>query len=76
MHPLSTGPAEATLAIGNWAGGSQREFASVLPHMDFGAVALELHLVHQLVDQVNAAAVVGVDVLSVTWVGDGEGVEA
>ncbi len=37
----------------------------VLAHVDFGAVLLELHLIHELIDQVDAAAVVGVDVFPV-----------
>ena len=44
--------------------------------MDFGAVLLELHFVHQLIDQVDAAAVVGKDVFAAAGIGNGEGIEA
>ena len=48
----------------------------VLAHMDFGAVPLELHLVHELVDQEDNATVVRIHVLAVAGVGNVEGVEA
>jgi hypothetical protein len=37
---------------------------SVLPHVDLGAIALEAHLIHELIDQEDATTVVGVDVLA------------
>ena len=43
--------------------------------MDLGSILVELHLVHQLVDQVNAATMVGVHVLSAAWVGQGVRIE-
>ena len=53
-----------------------KAIGSVLPHVDFSAVLFELDLVHQLIDQVDAASVVGVDILSVTGIRNGEGIEA
>ena len=37
--------------------------------MNFGAVALELHFIHQLVNQVDSPTVIGEDVLAIalTW---------
>src|SRR5664280_2963956 len=48
----------------------------ILAHVDFGAVALELHFVHQLIDEINTAAVVGEYVFRATWIGDRERIEA
>jgi len=47
-----------------------------ISHMDFGAIAFELHLVHQLVNQVDTAAVVGEHVFAVAGIGDSEGIAA
>ena len=44
--------------------------------MDFGAVTLELYFIHELVNQEDTAAVIGVNILAVERVGDAEGVEA
>src|ERR1035437_5807932 len=48
----------------------------ILAHVDFGAVALELHFVHQLIEEINAAAVVGKYIFSTTRIGDGKRIEA
>src|SRR5216684_6112192 len=46
---------------------------SVLPfhHVDFGAILPELDFIHELVDEKNPAAVIGVDVLTNRTTGDG-----
>ena len=41
----------------------------VLPHPDLVSAALKMDLVHQLADQVNAAAVVLVQILTLFWIG-------
>lgn len=42
----------------------------VLAHVDFGAVSLETNLIHQLVDQEDATAVVGVNILAFEGIGN------
>jgi hypothetical protein len=39
--------------------------SSVLAHVDFGAIALVSNLIHQRIDQINPAAVVGENVLAI-----------
>src|SRR6266576_6018097 len=45
-------------------------------HMDFGAVLEELHFIHELIDEENAAAVLTINVLPLYRTGDHRGVKS
>src|SRR5690242_11064381 len=47
-----------------------------LAHVDFAAAALEANLVHQLIDEVNAPSVIGIDIFADDGVGDSGRVKA
>lgn len=38
--------------------------------MDFGAVAFKPHFIHELIDEIDPAAMVGVDIFAAEWVGN------
>ena len=46
--------------------GARRQKCAALPlhHVDFSSVLAELHFIHELVDEKNSAAVIGIDVFS------------
>jgi hypothetical protein len=41
----------------------------VLPHPDFVSAPLKMDFVHELADQVNAASVIGLQVVAPLWIG-------
>src|ERR1700733_16312381 len=44
-------------------------------HMNLSPILMELHFIHQLIDEENPAAVIGVEILSPGTTGNGLGIE-